>query len=60
MQIKILSSCGNTLLFGQTATLTVQLYDDNDNIINDTSTYHYVWKNIMKVERLNGTHLDKQ
>lgn len=33
MQIKILSSCGNTLLFGQTATLTVQLYDDNDNII---------------------------
>lgn len=44
MQIKILSSCGNTLLFGQTATLTVQLYDDNDNIINDTSTYHYVWK----------------
>ena len=43
MQIKILSSCGNTLLFGQTATLTVQLYDDNDNIINDTSTYHYVW-----------------
>lgn len=60
MQIKILSSCGNTLLFGQTATLTVQLYDDNDNIIMILLLIIMYGKNIMKVERLNGTHLDKQ
>lgn len=53
MIIKIISSCGNTLLSGQTATLTAQIYDDNNNIINDSDDlYHYSWKKYRGEEEL--------